>query len=216
MAAMRPASRPRHELDRSAFPSLGAYVDRLPQGLESHRECRTKASVLRALLECLPGPLAAGRLPAVVADALEAPPLRSAWMPTVVLNAVQIAVADALGEAAFLRIALDMNRRIFASPMYRPLVCVASPATLLKVSSKVWGAFHTGTTLRTVLSPGRMVGMVSYPPHLFVRVLLEEKAGAFHAALEAAGAKGPGGGAPTVKLTSLAETRATFVSDWVP
>ena len=102
-----------------------------------------------------------------------------------------------------------MNRKLLGSTMYRPMVFVSSPAFLLKVSTMVWGRFHTGTVLRPRVEASSARLDLTFPERLLPRLIVEEKATAYRAAAEAAGGRDV-----SAVVEECSAERARFTLTW--
>jgi hypothetical protein len=134
----------------------------------------------------------------------------SAWVPTVLVSAIELAIADALGrDDGFVDVALAMNRRSLGSPTYRALVYVTSPTSLLKTSTRVWSQFHSGTQLRVVFERNHARLSLSSPPHLVTPLLLAETAPGASRGARRGGAKNV-----VASVETAVTGRGTFDARW--
>lgn len=193
------------------FPRVARYLAELPDGTDSYSECVSKASIQQSLLRRFPVQCPPGSLPDPVEQWLRDPPLPSAWKPTVLGNAVELAVADAhcANDAEFEEMARWMNRVLLSSPMYKVLVFVMSPGFLLKQTSSTWGRFHRGTTLDAEIGRKSAWLTMTFPRFLHPLLILKEKAIAFEVAMAAAG-----GGNAKARITERTPKRAVFHVTW--
>jgi hypothetical protein len=174
-------------------PSITSYLERLPAGVRSYPECLVKASVFRNALAVKPlGPEVA--LPEEVRALVDHPPPVSVWIPEVQFNVIILALRDAhFGAddlAGYLAWALDQNRRLLGTPLYRALFLLVSPERLLVGLEKRWGTFRRGTELRVHRQdPGEVELRLATPPFLHTALAAQSMATALHAAIERAGAK---------------------------
>lgn len=206
MTAASPAS----DVDPGKYPRVAAYLDGLPTRLGSHLNARSKASIYLALLEQPGTGLDPTGLPEPLGRLVRSPPLKTAWIPTVWVNALELAVADLCrSDARFLEIAYAMNCQLLASPMYRALVRVMSPAMLLRMARMVWSRFHQGSQMALTVEPKQAWLSLEYPVRLHPRLIAEEKATAYRAAIEAAG------GQQTVcEVLDYTDERCRFHARW--
>lgn len=179
-------------IDAQAFPRTAHYLDLLPDGLESYPECQTKASVLQAAKAGYGLTVEPGQLPAPIIDVLDHPPPKNAWIPQVLNNAAQFAIADRYfpTDAAYLDWAYRNNVRLAQSPMYKVLTRVASPKAFLRGANVKWRIVHRGQSLDIdVLDDHHARAHIRHPPHLHLEIGHRNFATAFEAILKAANAK---------------------------
>ena len=199
-----------HTWDAQAYPRAAEYVGSLPEGLDSYPNFRSKASIYLTLLVELGVPLKTSTLPPILATLIESPPTANTWVPTSQVNALELVIADVLKSSeGFLGLAYSMNRKLLGSTMYRPMVFVSSPAFLLKVSTMVWGRFHTGTVLRPRVEASSARLDLTFPERLLPRLIVEEKATAYRAAAEAAGGRDV-----SAVVEECSAERARFTLTW--
>ena len=178
----------------TSFPTVAAYLERLPDGIASYPECRAKASLVSGILESRPIDAEHANLPRRVVELVEAPPPISSWVLETEFCAVALAIYDVhfqtLGRDAFVQWIYEFNSELFAAPLYRILYAFLSPARLLKLSASRWHAFHRGTTLTVVESDRQRASLrIDFPPHLFHPHMLHGFLAAWRAAAAACGAK---------------------------
>ncbi len=131
-------------VDRARFPKVANYLAALPAGLSSYPGSQIKASVLRASLRTLVLPKNFTGCPAVLESLLRNPPPVSKWIAAVHFQAAVFAASDSLGldRQAHLDWVYRSNRRLFATPLYRVMMYVASPTFLLNGAVSRWNRFH--------------------------------------------------------------------------
>ncbi len=196
-------------IDTTVWPRTSAYLDSLPEGIDAHPACVTKASVMLAFRSYLNLDDLAG-VPPAITELIDEPPLPSRWIPTVHANVVEMMVVDQVGDIPFIERALELNRDYLGSPLYRAAIRVFSPAMLLRGAAFRWGHFHRGTDLSVVRAAGSSAELrLVFPAHLFNRTIAHEKGIAFRVALEFAG-----GVAPRVEVAELSPTEAHYVASW--
>jgi uncharacterized protein (TIGR02265 family) len=151
-------------------------------------------------------------LPEPIVSVMREPPLPTAWVSTVLTNAVHLAVADTYHPTA--EAMLDWNyrrtKRVSASPMYRMLTRVAGLKNFLRGAVKVHALFQQGTDMSvefTGESSARVV--LEHPPFLHVGYALLANEAVFGAALEAAGAT-----IAKVKMVESSPERAVYDVRW--
>ncbi|MFW5876412.1 MAG: DUF2378 family protein [Myxococcota bacterium] len=179
-------------IDAQAFPRTAHYLDLLPDGLDSYPEAQTKASVLRAAKAGYGLTVQPGQLPAPIIEVLDDPPPKNAWIPQVLNNAAQFAIADRYfpTDEAYLDWAYRNNVRLAQSSMYKVLTRVASPKAFLRGASMKWRIVHRGQSLEIdILDDDHARARISHPPHLHLEIGHRNFATAFEAILKAANAK---------------------------
>ena len=139
--------------DDTHQPVMGAYLDGLPRGIDSHPELKAKASLYRSIVDVKP-------LSGAVIDALPEPLRRlvrdpapvSQWIPEVHSHALMLAVYDQHFDSleAFERFAYQRQRALFTGPLYAIALELATPGMLLKTATLRWRLFHRGVKLRLV------------------------------------------------------------------
>jgi hypothetical protein len=127
---------------------LGAYLESLPHGLDSHPQCRVKAGVCNDLSRAFSSETAPG-LPAPIAAMLREAPPPSAWVPEVWSNAAILAGADALGESEPELLARwrAVNASVFSRPVYRSVLAIVNRGRLLRSAVTVYRHYHEGSLL---------------------------------------------------------------------
>ena len=190
---------------------LRTYLERLPAGLGSYPECRSKGILLRSSVEAVPFHESWDDLPAPIANAMRSPPLPTAWAPTVLTNAVHFAIADTYypTPSAILTWNYDRVKRLGMSPMYRMFAHVAGLKNFLRGAVKVHSFFMQGTDVSLSFSAGGATIKLDHPPHLHSGVVHLANEAVFRAALECAGATGV-----LVKMTESSPERAIFEASW--
>lgn len=196
------------------YRSVHDYLERLPDGLDSYPQCVAKASLLSHALESRPISPPPGSVPEPVQRLIEQPPPVSAWIPEVTFNAAVLAIYDEVfggtDSKGFEDWVCDMNRQLFASPLYRVLFAFVSPSRLVSLSTSRWSAFHRGSTL-TLLEARRDSSRIrlEFPPRLFGRVMLVGFTAGVRAAAMVAGARDASG-----ELGEITDTFAEYTVQW--
>jgi len=189
---------------------LSSYLGGLPAGLDSYPACLAKGSVFRVMLEG--APLEAAALPAPLRRYVREPPIASEWLPEVHLAGVILCAAEQrrLDDRALLRWVRQCNRALFEGAVYRTLMALVPPASLVRFSTMRWAAFHRGSTLTpgAVADDGVRVHL-TFPPGLFDGTMLRVFGAAFQAALELTRAPHP-----EVELEEMAPGAARFRARW--
>ena len=196
------------------LPRLDAFVAALPDGLDSHPRTRAKASLYRVYC----GPLLEAMrrsgcvLPTPVQELVEDPAPVTAWIPLVRAQAVMLASCDLVFESedAFVQHTLEHQRTLLSSRLYRIMLALASPATLLRVASARWASFHRGSTLSVETStPTSTILRVEHPEGLWHGVMVSALAAGLQAPLELSGAKDV-----RLELLERTDTRVRLQGSW--
>lgn len=198
------------------FPTMGAYIAQLPDGLASHPHLTAKGSIIRSMLADAPYPLGTGLgLPASVEELVRNPPSTNDWVPEVVLWAMAAGIYDLGfatrgGLAAYSAWAHGMNRRLLRSPAYRILFSVLSPERLFVGAAQRWSAFHRGTLMADIAATrGEGSFRLTTPPLVLSEIGRVSLTAAFRAALDLAGAT-------SVEMRAELESSTTtlFTATW--
>ncbi|HTJ84859.1 MAG TPA: hypothetical protein VL400_24235 [Polyangiaceae bacterium] len=195
----------------SETPTMTAYVDSLPDGLDALRGCQQKASIFRQFIGRPHATALAKVLPAELRGLVEAPPPATEWISEVKATAVYLALRDLMGsDDAFLEYTYEMNRRLLSGPLYRVLFALVSPERVIKGAASRWGQLHRGTELRTEgFSPPRVRFRLVTPVGLVPEVLARAYGSAYRVAIELAGAR-----SVDVTVESASPTAYTFALRW--
>jgi len=200
-------------LDTDHYPTLAAYLDGLPDGIDSHPACQAKASLHRSALETAPLPVEdIARLPNALIELLEHPVPVSSWIPEVHNHALLLAIYDRVfvDIEAFARHAYSTQRALFEGPLYAIAFRIASPELLIKTAGLRWRMFHRGITFKPVMD-GKGHGRVQldFPAGIYHPVLLRSLCEALRATLELATAKDA-----QVETARCGSTTATLSCRW--
>ncbi|MFO0692855.1 MAG: hypothetical protein U0230_04815 [Polyangiales bacterium] len=200
-------------MDAVAHPRLSRYLRSLPDGLLSHPECEGKASMYREALAKAPKRLELGGLPPLLADYVTEPVPMSSWIPEVINSAVYLAIADQMfkNDDLFLEWVGKVSDDVFQHPAYRVLMVVASPQRLANGAERRWAQFHTGTSYEAKIGSNGVESKITYPDHLFDRLVLRASARAIQSAYRASGAK-----TCIVEVTACGTNEALLRSIWDP
>lgn len=190
--------------DRQRFASLAAYLDRLPQGLDSYPECQAKCSLLLSAIEDFRLERALSSLPPELADLVQHPPPRVEWISQVQFRCVLRVIHDECfkSTADFLAWSYEAQRRMLGGPLYRILFSLIGPERLLKNVQSRWTHFHRNLPLQVQLGEQHVDGSFRFPAHMYDRIDLEATLLGMRAALELSGAHGV--------TTSVVEVRETL------
>jgi len=200
-------------LDADYYPALAAYLEGLPDGIDSHPTCRAKASLYRAVLDA--GPLTDDdkqRLPKPLVELLDHPVPVSSWIAEVHSHAMMLAVYDRSFSdlESFAKHAYDSQRKLFEGPLYSIALRIASPELLIKTAALRWKLFHRGMTFVPIVD-GDGCGRVKldYPHGVYEPILLRALGEAIRAILELSTAK-----QAQVDVADCEPTHATLSVRW--
>ena len=135
--------------------------------------CRAKASLLRHCLEHTPVRNVA-TLPEPLRKIVETPPPSSSWVTDVSYHAICLAIADEndWDEVQFGRYWYEVMDEITKNPIYRFFFGFLTPQRIIKTASDRWGAFHVGTTMRSLSDGDSSISIrLVHPPNLINGVL---------------------------------------------
>ena len=193
------------------FPRLAEYISVLPEGLESHPECRSKGSLIRGalsghefgdLLLCLPKELA---------EHVRYPPPSTAWVSAVHNTALFYAVCDLYypTEAA-MEEWVQRRTTAMATGIYRGLLRVSGPGLFFRMQERTYGLLQKGSSMVTdKVEDNRITGRLLFPPHLFTHFMLLSNLPVYEVLTGLAS-----GQSATSKLVRYDETSATYETTW--
>jgi hypothetical protein len=184
-------------LDPRRFPRAAAYLASLPQGLESHPDCKIRDIVVEPYVRAFASIADEPGLPVPVADMLTGR-ARVPWHSEVLFQVVHLVVRDRgfTDDTPLLDWMQKANEEVFDKPILRNLMRLVSPTLIVLGATKRWSAFHTGSDLtadRVVESGGRAgaTARLRHPPGLFSPLFLVTLERSFIAALTASRAREP-------------------------
>ncbi len=198
-------------IDARRFPALAAYVGNLPAGLRSYPEAQTKGIVLRSSVSGRYFHPAWNGLPDALTGPMRSPPLPTAWVPTVITDAVFCAVADAFypSDEAVVKWNFDRTMGLSRVPMYSALAKLAGLERFIRTAARVHAHFQRGTDLIVQHITGGANLHLRHSPHLHGRLNHLSNEGVFQAALLTAGARGA-----SVKLVESTSSLARYEARW--
>ncbi len=172
-----------------ALPHLQGYLDRLPHGLDSYPDVRTKASLYRSIIELRTMP-DVSPLPTGLRRLVEDPMPVSAWIPSVHHHALTLASRDLCcrDDDDFRRFCHDRQRALFDGPLYSVMLAITKPQTLLRSAARRWTSFHRGTDfiVEHLAADGAHI-LVKHRPHLLDGLLADALLQGLTAVIEVAG-----------------------------
>jgi hypothetical protein len=134
------------------------------------------------------------------------------WMPEVEARATGLAIADhyLMTDKQYLAWLKAQNRSFFASLMYRAVMSFVSPVAIVPKATARWAAVHRGSALTAeVIAPRDVQVTLTFPPHLFAGLALQQVAVVLEAILEHA--KAPNA---EVSLVEVSATRGVYRARW--
>ncbi len=158
------------------LPRTASYLAALPDGLDAYPECQAKGSMARAVLDYKPDRLEVADLPEELRWMLEHPPTSNQWIPETRVLALMHAVRDLAfdSDEAYVEWVAASLYDLFATPMYRLLMAMASPQLLARQAERAWARVRRGTVRELEeLGANRNVGLLRYPNNLFDPLSME-------------------------------------------
>lgn len=174
---------------KSDLPRLASYLAALPQGIDSHPECRIKGFYFRESVQALKDAAALAKAwPAPLQKWFASPPPNSGFMPEVHFCAFRLCVADQLGmtQQGFEEWVHGGTRSIYKGFLGKVIMAFASKKVLLSAAGSRWAMIHQGSSFKAVRVEGTDTyrGTLTFPPHLYDEVLLRGLGGLMRAAFE--------------------------------
>lgn len=200
-------------IDPERFPALADYVERLPAGLASYPEAQSMGILLKSSVVGHYFHPTWKDLPVQITELFRKPPLPTAWVPTVLNDAIFSLVADTFypTEDALMKWSYERTIRLAALPMYVPLTKMAGVDRFMRAAARVHDLFQRGTQLEVEARPGSADLRLRHPPHLHSRKNHLTNEAVFRAVLESAGGTGA-----TVKLVESRADGARYHAEWDP
>lgn len=201
-------------MDATRYPRAAAYLEALPDGLDSFPQCQVQLTVFDSIRFAVEDvDVDVGVLPGALAEFFRGETGKG-WVPEVLCQAANLVFADSVGESAYLQWSYENAVRLYKKPVLRHLMKLLSPTLVVMGAPRRWGAVRRGTELavepaRTI--DGRMVtyGEVTAPTGLMTRPFCEAVAEAFRAGLD--GAHGRDG---SVELEAFDGATARYRVGW--
>lgn len=190
------------------FPTIDAYLARLPQGIRSYPEVQAKGALFLQYSTGVDLGPELDQLPPELANLLRKPPAPSDWIPEVMLHLVVLARIQKLGltEAQHLDQVYEQNRLLLQKPLYKLLLLVATPSMLIHGIANRFATFHRGISISALPKSAREFTIImSFPSELLPPLALRAFGRAFTAAVETSGARGVQG-----ELVEYAPTHGIF------
>lgn len=194
------------------YPRVDEYLGSLPGGLQAFPTYEAKASLVRFMVEVCPAPRDPVGLPPAIASLLLDPPPANVWIPEVHHLAAALALADhhGLDGRGLQTFFFEQSSALAQSPLYRQLLSMLSPSTILKTAHLRWTGFHRGLELEASATGDVSLELVlRHPPGLLTPLLAEAFVGVF-AALASLSTE-PGS---ELTLAALQPSRTTYRLAW--
>jgi|GEM_PF-505272 len=192
--------------------ALDAYLNRLPEGLNSYPEFRQKASVFRDFLRMLDFDRLLPALPNhEMRQWVQDPPGDNCWISEVHTCAVMAAAVDSCfdDDDGFQDLAFQVHQASLSRPLYRGLMSLLKPSRVMKLGGSTWRFIHEGSSLAVVEVGDRVELILQHPPHAYCDPMVRAQAGAFLTVAHLAGQDDA-----AVSLTQHNEREARFIVDW--
>lgn len=198
----------RYEPGVGELPSVEAYLDRLPSGLDSYPGHQVKMGVVQTWVDghdlagiraALPESLQTGLLDQRV----------TGWVSEVHATVVYLTVRELFfdSDEAYVGAALEKNRTLLSRSIYRAASRLLTPQRLVKTGSLVFGLMHRGIETGPAPFEGKGVGWVmEFPEHLVPELIARCYATALVAAMGIGGVRHP-----TARIAEFGATRIEFV-----
>lgn len=123
-----------------------AYIEQLPDGLDSYPDCRARLQVFMVFLERVPRHRWTPDFAAAIEPYLDV--ADSAWVPEVLCSTITLMVRDQLrSDDALVKLAYEESVALYHKPLYRALMMVLSPTLVAMGTAKRWAASHRGSEL---------------------------------------------------------------------
>jgi hypothetical protein len=201
-------------LDRSLYPRLTAYIEALPNGLDSHPSVRTRADYNLILRKKIDGFLTQAKLPEHVRGRLLTQWRPGEWIPETIYAALSAFCRDAVWKTdqEFHAGMLDTASQMYATPFFRTLMFILSPSLMAMGAAKRWHSFHEGSDLAVIKQGATSVNLLlTFPDTLLPEACLRSIGATFCAAVSGAGAR-----KPSCTLASIEPGRVNFFVAWDP
>jgi hypothetical protein len=169
--------------------STRAFLERLPDGLASYRECQAKISVIHAWVEGHDLDKLASALPDEIDMRAILRQPATAWVSEVEATAIYLTVRDVFFESddAYVDGAHTKNVNLLRNPLYRVLARLFSPERIQKAGSAIFARLHRGIVSIPERRGDALLWTLEYPPHLVPELIARCYGTALAAALELSG-----------------------------
>jgi len=178
--------------DQDSLPLTAAYIAGLPYGLDSYPKCRVRTAVTQLVIERFPRALEHDGVDRAFAERIRDAVGQSEWMPETLGTALRILTRDTVfsSDAEYNEWNFKISGELFARPIYRMLMYVISPSLVMLGAQRRWSAFREGTTLSAKSHANGGEVTLTFPAHLYTRLVVTGFGEAFRASLVAARARG--------------------------
>ena len=198
-------------LDRVRYPRLAAYLDGLPEGLDSYPECQSKATLLVSAFDGVDASELLDGLPDRLTSLVREPPAAGIWVPAVWSDAMFHASCDRFFPTVEAVQAWTYERtvRISKHPIYRRLLTVPGPRMLIKIGTKAHGLIQRGTEIETALDRRGAELTMRFPPRLHVGLNLSANVALWRGCVEITGGQNV-----RCDMVSCSDTEARYRVDF--
>lgn len=157
---------PTDTVDSGRYPRTCAYLEQLPDGLDSFPTCLAKTAIHRAVYAHSDCTITG--LPTVLQAYLDRPPTLR-WMPQCHTLALILAIVESQrlepgSEGPWIQSAAGL---LFSTPMYKILMWAVSPRLLLRGADVRWSAFFRGSSLLSAVGAQEAELDLVAPPGLY-------------------------------------------------
>ncbi|MCB9592654.1 MAG: hypothetical protein H6719_07970 [Sandaracinaceae bacterium] len=189
---------------------LREYLAALPDGLSSHPECASKATLLRSSLEGHEDAEVDDLRPELL-ELYRNPPPATVWVPAVKVNAILHVIIDLYypRREDVIEWARRRTLRMRDNPIYARILRVTSVYALFRISQQLDRLFQRGTHIQTHLGKGHARFELTHPPYLVSPINQVANVGMFEAMVEITG-----GADARCEMTGSSPTGATFEMTW--
>ena len=165
---------------------VNQFLARLPDGVHSYPQCKTKGSVVREFVAGLPMIELMDALPGPVRPLVMHRPPAGQWFPEVHANVIYLAMREAFFEtdAAMVSHAHECNKRLVTNPIARFMVRLFSWDRTVRETVRLWNQFHVGSQLTFEQTDDELILLFEFPDHLWPPLVLECLSTAFRAGIQ--------------------------------
>ncbi len=186
-----------------------AYVDSIPDGLDSYSDAKVKYSVVDTWIEGHDRAAIQARVPDPILPLLEDGFPVSRWVPEVHATVVYLTLRELFfaNDDAFVADALERNTALLRRPIYRVLMRLLSVTRAAQGPSIAYSQMHRGTDLIVKAEPHAWLVTLKHPPYLIPEVMARCYGTALRAAIQEKGGTDvrvqPESSSPEEKVYSL-------------
>ncbi|RYF07629.1 MAG: hypothetical protein EOO40_08280 [Deltaproteobacteria bacterium] len=198
-------------LDNGLYPTLTAYLNALPQGLDSYPEVKTRADYTLLLRPRLKAALEVPTL-GTLRPHLTADYKSGEWVPETVYAALCALAQDRVwpSEEAYHQGMSEVAAAMYQAPLYRAVMLLLSPSLIAMGAAHRWHTFHQGSDLKVTKQGKQSADLtLSFPDKVFSKPALRSLGAVFCAALTGAGAT-----ETRFRITLAKPGEAQFAINW--